>query len=214
MIDVPANALEKSLSAAFRDHVGARFDRPWAATASVLEYLQLGVMSVYVRGEAAGENAPEWYVQITFSGCAGMAEVSSELAAHWAERWYRAEQANVVSTHLRPYGFEPNGRIEPDRSAEVFAPIGTAGYAVYNATPREEEEEEDGEGETDEEDFESRYFDIDASALEMLSKSERLRALKELDEGLPRFLPAGSCCCQWCAPAFDVAAADRVVPFR
>lgn len=203
MIDLPIDALD-GVAATFRTYVTGRFNAPWTSTRTVLEYLRLDVVDLYVRGDASGSNPPEWYVQLGFSGCAGMAEVSSELAAHWAERWYRAEQTDLVSRYLRPYGFEPNGRIEPDRSAAVFVPLGTAGYGLYESTPRP----------ADGDDAESRYFDIDASALETLRESERSRVLRKLDEDIPPLLPTGSCCCQSCAPHFDVAACDRLVLFR
>lgn len=204
MVDLPTDALG-GIAATFRDYVAGRLDPPWTSTLAVLEYLRLGIVDLHVRGDASGSHPPEWYVQLSFSGCAGMAEVSSELAAHWAERWYRAEQADLVSRFLRPYGFEPNGRMEPDRSPAVFVPLGAAGYARYDSTR---------EAADDDESDESRYFDIDAAALETLSERERARALRKLDEDVPPLLPTDSCCCQWCAPRFDVAACDRLTPFR
>jgi hypothetical protein len=101
-------------------------------------------------------------------------------------------------------GFEPNGRIGPDGSAGVFVPLGVAGDARYNSTARA----------ADEESFVSRYFAIDVAALETSSESERSTALGRLDEDVPPRLPGDSCCCQLCAPRFDVAACDRVTPFR
>ena len=203
MIELPADALT-GVAPAFREYVATRLNPPWASTASVLDYLRLDVINLYVRGDALGSNPPEWYVQLTFSGCAGMTEASSELAVHWAERWYRAEQADVASRYFRPYGFEPNGRIEPDQSAAVFVPFGVAGYALYNSTPRA----------ADAEWYQSRCFDVDAAAMETLSESERARVLRRLDEELPPLLPTDKCCCQLCAPHFDVAGCDRLVPFR
>jgi hypothetical protein len=203
MIDLPTDPL-KNLPMAFRDYVIGRCAPPWIATASVLEYLRLDVMSIYVRGDASGGSPTEWYVQLTFSGCAGMAEVSSELAVHWAERWYLEKQAEITSKYLKPYGFEPSGLRLPDRSEAIFVPLGAAGYALFNPTPRP----------PDEESLESRYFDIDASALETISEDERGALMRRLDEDLPQILPAGSCCCQLCAPDFDASDCDRLVPFR
>src|SRR5688500_5439911 len=88
IIDLPCVELQ-ALGGSFRDHVASRFHPKSKATSSVLDYLGIGVTQVLVRGDASGSNPPEWYVQVTFSGCAGMAEVSAELAAHWAELWYR-----------------------------------------------------------------------------------------------------------------------------
>lgn len=202
IIDLPCDELQ-ALAGSFLDHVAKRFDPKSTATSSILDYLALGVTEVLVRGDASGTTPPEWYVQVTFRGCAGMAETSAELAAHWAELWYRSEQGGAVAALLRRYGFEPNGRLEPDRSSTIFVPFGIAGYAVFNPTPRE----------PDEEYVESRYFDIDNSALETLDDSERADALRRIDEEIPRLLP-GSCCCQWCAPGFDAAAVERFTPFK
>jgi hypothetical protein len=204
IMDLPAGELE-GLAPRFVDYVEARLHPPWAATSTVLEYLRLGVFTVHVRGAASGDKPPEWYVQLTFSACAGMADVSSELAAHWAQLWYRAEQGDLTSRFLKPYGFEPDERIEPDRSDLIFVPLGVWGYGLFNATP---------EPVDDDDDVHSRYFDIDASALETLDDGERERVLRRLDVEAPPLLPAQSCCCQMCAPDFEVGKLDRVVPFK
>jgi hypothetical protein len=204
LIDLPTNGLRKLVSA-FRDRVAAQFDPPWSSTRSVLDYLRLDVIYLHVRGDASSGDPPDWYIQLTFSGAAGMAEVSAQLASHWAERWYRAESDDLLASYLEPYGFEPDGRIEPDSSTDIFVPLGAAGYALFNAAPRAPD---------DEAYFESRYFEIDVSAIETLSEAERARVLQTLDEELPRLFPPDTCCCQWCAPNFDVASVDRLVPFR
>lgn len=133
-----------------------------------------------------------------------MAEASAELGVHWAARWYKSARDEIVSKYFKPYGFEPNGRIEPDLAGAIFVPVGVAGYAAYVSEPRP----------ADEEYVESRYFDIDVAALETLDEREKPGLLRKLDDTLPPLLRAGSCCCQWCAPQFDVQACDRVVPFQ
>jgi hypothetical protein len=203
MIDLPTEPL-KGLASAFSDYIVNRASPPWTATASVLEYLRLDVISIYVRGEDPGNNSPEWYLQFTLSGCAGMAEVSAELMVHWADRWYRENQSDLQLRYLTPYGFTPDGRIERASPAALFVPFGVAGYAQFNPVPRP----------PDDEYVESRYFDIDAAAMETLDESERAATLRAVDEQLPPILPTGLCCCQLCAPHFDVAACDRLVPFR
>ena len=86
----------------------------------------------------------------------------------------------------------------------LFVPFGIAGYALFNPEPRP----------PDDEYVESRYFDIDAAAMDTLEEGERAAVLRALDEQLPPILPVGSCCCQLCAPRFDVAAFDALVPFK
>ena len=144
-------------------------------------------------------------MQFTVSGCAGTSEVSAELMAHWAERWFNENKADLRSRYLTPYGFEPDGRIErAGSSAPLFVPFGIAGYALFNPEPRA----------LDDEDVESRYFEIDSAALDTLDEGERAAVLRALDEQLPPILPVGSCCCQLCAPRFDAAACDALVPFK
>jgi hypothetical protein len=203
MIDLPTTPLD-GLASAFGDYVVNRASPPWAATASVLEYLRLDVVSTYLRGEDPGDNSPEWYLQFTLSGCGGMAEVSAELMVHWADRWYRENQSDLQSRYLTPYGFKPDGRIECASSTALFVPFGIAGYAIFNPEPRP----------PDNEYTESRYFEIDVAAMDTLTESERSTVLRKLDEDIPPILPADSCCCQLCAPQFDVAACDRLVPFK
>jgi hypothetical protein len=202
MIDLPADALAQ-MGSAFTDHVANCFSQPWKATTAILEYLRLDITSVYVRGEATGSNPPEWYVQVTFSGCAGMSEVSAELAVHWAQRWYAEDQAGLTAKYLEPYGFKPNGRTGAAPSPAVYVPLGAAGYARFDPTPRP----------VDEDVVESRFFEIDAAATETLDEAEKAMVMQMLDEKLPPILPSGSCCCQLCAPDFDAVACDRLVPF-
>jgi hypothetical protein len=202
MIDLPAGALAQ-MGTEFTDYVANHFSQPWKATSAILEYLRLDITSVYVRGEATGSNLPEWYVQVTFSGCAGMSQVSSELAVHWAQRWYAEHQGDLTTKYLEPSGFKPNGRTEAAAPAPVFVPLGAAGYARFDPVPRP----------VDEEIVESRFFEIDAAATETLDDAEKAKVMQMLDEKLPPMLPSGSCCCQLCAPDFNAAACDRLVPF-
>lgn len=205
MMELPADGV-KALAREFLAHVTARFAPPWTATASVIDYLALDVTTVYLRGDQEGESTPEWYVQLAFSGCAGTAEVSSELATHWAERWYEAERDHIASAILRPNGFEPSGRVLSIAASTMFVPMGTAGYAAFSPAGREVDD--------DAALVESRYFDIDAAALETLDEDALPNAMRQLDEQLPPLLPDRGCCCQWCSPTLDVDALDRVVPFR
>lgn len=200
LMDLSASGLE-TLADEFRAYIERRFNPRWAATSSVIDYLDSGVIDLHLRGDQEGESAPDWYVQLNFSGCAGMAQVASEVATHWAEQWYRAESARLTSTLLRPHGFEPNGRIEGASEAAVFVPIGIGGYAVYTATPPD-----------DPEDDRSRFghFDVDGSVLETLDEPEQAELSRRLDGELRPLIPEAKCCCQWCLPDFDIAAIDQL----
>lgn len=195
MIDVPASALEP-LVAAFRQHTRERFPAPWAATRWVLDYLDGGVISLHVRGDADNGQPAAWYVQLTFSGCAGMTQVSSELAVHWAAEWYRREQADLHARFLTPFGFEPTGRLEPEGGA-IFVPVGAAGYAWLGPTAA------DAAAQFDE------NVDVDAAFLDALTQTERDSALSRLGDEIRRLRP-DRCLCQLCAPDLDVSVYDRL----
>lgn len=205
LITVPADDLD-ALGSEFRDHVVARFEKPWAATRAIIDYLGIDVTTVYVRGDREGDQPPEWYVQLTFSGCAGMADTAAELCAHWAERWFREDRDRITSEILRPNGFEPSGRTVPAGTSMVFVPIGAAGYAIYRASPNDGDDElEHGA---------SRYFEVDGSAYDHLDDAEVADAMRALDEHVRPLIPSDRCCCQWCSPTLDVTAFDRASPFK
>jgi hypothetical protein len=194
MIDVPASSLVP-FAATFRQFALARFAIPWAATRVVLDYLDGGATTLYVRGEADKEQPAEWYVPLAFSGCAGMAEVSAEVAAHWAAEWYRREQADLPARFLAPFGFEPNDRMEPEGGA-LSVPCGTAGYARVDSvspdptTPFDE------------------TIELDASTLDALSEAERTSRLSQLRDQLREARPQ-RCLCQLCATDLQVGACDH-----
>jgi hypothetical protein len=189
MVDVPASALEPVV-AAFRRFTQDRFAAPWAAPRVVLDYLHGGTITLYVRGDAETERPTEWYLQLAFSGCAGMAEVSAEVAAHWAAEWYRSELADLGAEFLAPFGFEPNGRVEPDGGA-VFVPLGTAGYARAGSVSLDSAEPTD------------ETIEVDASSLDALSEAERTAMLSQVGDRLRAVRPR-RCLCQLCAPDLDV----------
>jgi hypothetical protein len=203
MITLPSDGLDV-LCSDFRHHVTTRFEQPWASTKAMIEYLAADVTTIYLRGDQYDGEEVRWYVQLTFSGCAGVAQVASELCTHWAEKWYQEERDRITAQVLRPHGFEPEGATEGGDS--TFAPIGRGGYAIYTATPNEQDEMP-AEG------YLSRYFDVDEWALEQLDDVNRTAAMRTLDNELRPLIPVGRCCCQWCAPTLDAAQFDRVAPF-
>lgn len=203
MITLTDSAL-KSVVDEFRHDMVARISRPWESTKSIFEYLKIDVMTVYVRGDAVEPNPPEWYVQFTFSGCAGMADVSCLLATHWCELWYAEKKDEIAARHLLPYGFVPNGRVEHDEEPPIYVPFGVAGYAMMNAEPNAEDEEY----------FESRYFQIDGAAMETLEESERKRVLQTIDREIPPLIRGNRCLCQLCSPDYDTSKVDALIPFH
>jgi hypothetical protein len=129
--EVPPGPLGPALIADFRRWVVAAVDPPAEGTAAVLEYLEGIEPSVHVRGrQAVGAARPAFSLQITFSGCAGMAETSARVCEHWAGRWWESESARLRRDLLEPWGFRPGPQppaVEPMR----FLPAGPLGYLEH-----------------------------------------------------------------------------------
>lgn len=191
LIEVPVGDLEL-LGEDFAQFLARRISQPWAATQAFLDYLSMDVVSIQVRGEHDPETpGPDWYVQITFSGCAGLAEVSAELGGHWAETWFREECDRISQRFLLPFGFVP-GDIRPMPGTNPrFLPLGQAGYALYV-----------GEGDADPEWEGPKRFELDASATEALALDGHLSSLQILDERFGPLMADGKCRCQLCMPDF------------
>ena len=128
MLEIPAGAL-RPLADHYRAFVKGAFEDPWPSTKNVLDYLAMDVITTYLRGERTGDGAAQWYFQLTFSACAGMADVSAEVATHWAETWYRAsadELSSKVLRAVRLHAAAP-GR---DRPGEAIRAAGRVGLRV------------------------------------------------------------------------------------
>jgi hypothetical protein len=173
MLEFPAAAIHDRLAQDYLAYVRGRLTDPSAASTVVLDYLTLGQPRIYLRADREpGETDGPWYVQVSFSGAAGMAETSARVAAHWAGHWYAARRTVVDADILGPAGFSATGA-EP-LADMVFVPAGEYGYA----------ELEDG------------VFAFDAAFVESHEDPEALR-----DELAQRFTPAlreGRCRCQLC----------------
>ena len=195
LLEIPSGPL-RPLADDFRAFVEGAFDDPWPSTQNVRDYLDIGVITTYLRGSRAGSEAPSWYVQFTFSACAGMADASADVAAHWAEIWYRRTADELASKYFRPFGFTPE-RVEGP--AGRFVPLGHLGYALIH----------DGE-EGNPEVPGSRYFALDYSVLETLEEEDLTREWQELDAALSDVHAAGVCLCQFCAPSLDLSRFERL----
>ena len=170
----------------YRAYLARRLPEPHEATRQILEYLELdNIPSLYVRGGGDPDSEVRWYVQLGFSGCAGMAEVSAAVACHWAAAWIRQEMTPVQREVLTPFGFEADlGQTieDPDR----FLPVATLGYLRY-VLPQERAL---GDG----------LFEIDHAVVE--SDEDAEARLAERSSGYDRLLADGRCRCQLCDPGF------------
>jgi hypothetical protein len=198
LLEIPSDPL-RPLADDLRAYVDRAFDDPWPSTICVRDYLAMDVVTTYLRGERSGNEVPRWYIQLTFSACAGMADTSAEVAAHWAEIWYRLQRDELASKYLLPFGFTPD-RVDTIGFAKLFVPLGRLGYAQFHS-------DEDA-GPADPED---RNFELDASALESLDGVDLTREWQELDEALSDVRAAGVCLCQFCAPRQDLSRFEQLV---
>lgn len=198
MLEIPAGPL-RPLADHFRGFVKEALGDPWPSTQNVLDYLALDVVTIYLRGDRSGDGEASWYVQLTFSACAGMADVSAEVGTHWAEIWYRKCADELASKYFLPFGFTPQSA-DSTGPAKRFVPLGEMGYALI----REDEAAADPDA------GESRYFELDYSARETFGDVDLAREWRDLDDALSDVRAAGACLCQFCAPGLDLSRFDAL----
>ena len=189
LLELPSDNV-KAVVPAFESYIRRKVGTPWPATKSVLDYLDFAI-SLYVRGEREGDATAEWYVQLTFSGCAGQAETSAELAAHWATRWWADERAEITRL-LAAGGFSATHLDDPDDEV-TFLPLGSLGYASFRKA-----------GFWVDDEAPPTHFEIDTAVAEELDDDGE--ALVEALEGQwVSLMSDGRCHCQLCDPGFDHA---------
>jgi hypothetical protein len=179
-----ATRLKELLLADFVGFLEGRIGSPWPSTSHILKhYLQQAPAEYLVRRVARnGEQQLQWCLQITFSGCSGLAEVSSRVATHWTEIWYRNDNQRIDAALLRPVGFFPSELEEEEPMA--FLPIGDSGYAEYIAEGPEA----------------PCSFELDSALYDGYDAEELIR---ELSKRYSSSMSDGGCRCQLCAPRFD-----------
>ena len=104
--EVPVDELQ-CLSGQCIEFLNIQMPEPWPATRYLIDYFNFAT-SVYMRGEQGkGDQSPKWYLQMGFSGCAGMAQISADLGFHWVDIWYKNNRRQIDREILLPYGFLP-----------------------------------------------------------------------------------------------------------
>lgn len=200
-IELPAGNLS-GLASEFKQYLKNKIEKPWTGTSLLLDsYLDGSSTSVYVRGERTAHSEDKWYVQLTFSGCAGLTEVSAELACHWAEIWYDECRDWIAEKYFAPYGFLPHPKQERSFAGHKFLPLGNIGYAMFvdkfKWTPPLE-----------------HYFEIDGAYGEFEEFGDTLDLLDALDGDFNLVMADGSCKCQLCSPDFDAESVQKYVSER
>tara|TARA_R110002095_G_scaffold210061_1_gene197040 strand:+ start:4955 stop:5692 length:738 start_codon:yes stop_codon:yes gene_type:complete len=189
-ITLPPGGLVQ-IAPAFRRFLAHEFRSPWPATKTFLDYLKMGFPVIYLRGEKEHEKTDTtWYVQVAFSGCAGVAQTSSKLAFHWLEIWLKNNIQQLNETILKPEGFTANLELKQmtEDPLTTFVPVGTEKYGIYACVTF-------AEGKLPE-------FNIDESAYEFRDDDgEELFA--EIRNQLGELMSDGQCRCQMCMPDYQ-----------
>lgn len=196
MTEVPPGDMARRLTDAFESFLKARMTDFWPATRTALDYLKSISPKVYLRGEKRdGADETDWYVQLTFKGCAGMAEVSAQLAYHWAEIWVQHDIQKITEEILVPEGFTPKLKLEIDENPGIFIPVGDARYALYASVWMD--------------DGGVPSFELDQSNLEG-REDDGEGLLEEVQDRLGSLVADGKCRCQLCMPDYKP---DQLISF-
>lgn len=205
LIDLPHAGVEPPLLRSFRTFIQQKMTPPWDSTKTIFSYLKLVGPKLYVRADRAkNTNVRRSYIDVCFSGCGGMAEVSAEVAWHWARIWH-GDRRQEIQELLGRCGFAP--RVPTPDEAELdtlaFLPFGFFGYAKF-ITDQQHTEWTKMAGPDDP----MHRFEVDGSA-EETDMSTIDVALAMADEQYASKIRTHGCHCQLCAAHFDPAEVSR-----
>jgi len=179
---------------------------PWKATAQLFSYMFKTKQNVYIRGSRESADQPMVYsVQIAFSGCGGLAEVSSDIACHWADLYYRANRNQVHESVLKPFGLMPHhntslydGWIE---TSKLFLPTPDFGYAEFTSDASQSELAARFGVQPD-----WKRFELDGAEFDVPDPEPAEQLQEWLEANGVELMRDNQCRCQMCSPDFDVGA--------
>lgn len=121
--------LARALTTEWIAWLRGRLEPPSESSAIVLRYLSDIPVRISLRG-LRGKSEPDFshWIQFSFSGCAGMAQTSASVSAHWADCWYRQEHAAISDRILRPAGITNRPPGNDETAYPLFMPAGSLGY--------------------------------------------------------------------------------------
>ena len=213
-VELPVSKkLRRSLMGDFLSFAKNEIPEQWVATQEFCKTYLLGIKpKLYLRGQQDKADEPfYYYVQLSFSDCAGMAGPSSALAAHWAKIWYQKRRELIEGDYLRPHQLTPVENLKLDCEQEhTFIPAGEYGYACYYSDQQLAKLYEPEERPC--------HFDVDACWREGLysqSNDDSDGAMPMMDveqfleKGYAGLMSDGQCRCQLCMPEFDASELDQ-----
>ncbi len=188
----------KCLATAFENFLRQSIPQTWESTKLFFDYLSINTLSIYVRGERVSPPSEiDWYLQFSFSGCAGMAETSAELGSHWVEQWFQKEGDEIQRTILNGLGFFHKST-GIHSAGLVFVPFEGLGYGRRLDDQTSMDPEWEG----------SQIFEFDGALTEDLQEKEKLERFREIDKRFGDLGSDGKCLCQLCSPAFEPPRVD------
>ncbi len=109
-IEIFPAKLDRTVLDSLRKFLSREFAKPSDSSNSVLDYLDFAFL-LRIRGyrETSGAE-PQWTVELLFSGCGGMAQVSSEVAYHWFCNWLHHSDESVSVARRKWIRGRPTGR--------------------------------------------------------------------------------------------------------
>jgi len=201
--DVSDRKLAPIIFKDMKQFLNARIETPWAATKELYDYLFGLKHSVYIRGQRNKVDEPFRYsVQLAFSGCAGMAEVSSLVAWHWADIYFKANRSRIYELIFARFGLDPceNQPLSESTDDEChFLPTPEFRYAQF--TTNEYKASLENQGRWDEE---FKRFDIDAQGWDVPETEGVEEFVDLLENHAVELMSDNLCRCQLCVPEFDV----------
>jgi hypothetical protein len=185
LLELAADSLPDRLIPDLLGWIKIHLTPPSQASASALEYLSNIKPTLYVRGLQRTDKAnPEFWIQVTFSGCAGQAETSAHLASHWTALWYGAEHERITREHLIPFGFRPHAYDTAQDEPMLFLPVGDLGYAKYMPPDQPSSQP---------------TLELDQAVIESRPNDP---AIERLNESVVVYMTDCRCRCQLCDPGF------------
>jgi len=193
LIELPSAPLSNELLTSFRGWINAKLPSPSVATTAFIStYLDDIGGEALVKGQRPepGEmpQAGQWFLHVSFEDAGGTAEISSLVACHWMDIWWRENRTKIGREILAPHGVWPSDPDESPARYGLFFPVDKFGYALY-LPPGKEIKTPEG----------NLSFMLDGWLEDYHSPEETAEIHRSLKSGVPVQLSAGKCLCQLCA---------------
>lgn len=160
------------------------------STIAVINYIkEIRNISCYIRKTENRE-----YFQMGYSGCAGMTEVSAEVAVHWAEKWFTYKKDKIEEI-IKNEGFLISSECESHEA--YFVPAGEAGYALSVLNIDSKKAYAPGNI------FLTDIFEVDNYVYEIMPEEKYVEMMKEINLKYRDAVINKKCLCDICISETD-----------